>query len=69
MNEFPFLNELQAPEPRKPFMTEKRWVLFVYIPVFLIVFSTIGILIDDNKGFGRIADLVTGIGLNIFASS
>ncbi|HRI04884.1 MAG TPA: hypothetical protein PLL77_14185 [Pyrinomonadaceae bacterium] len=66
MNEITAPNELQEPEPRKAFMTDKRWVLFVYIPIFLLFFSTVGILIDNDKGFGRITDLIGGLVLNIF---
>ncbi len=67
MNEIPIPNELQEPEPRKPFMTDKRWVLFVYIPIFLIVFTSIGMVVDSMPGWSRVTDFIVAIGLNIFA--
>ena len=52
--------------PRKLFLTEKRWLLFVYVPIFVCACSVLVIIFEEDKGFSLLIDLVLALGLNVF---
>lgn len=59
------------PTSPSPFLTDKRKVLFIYVPLFLtfitilsVVFATV---LEEDKVKSQVFDLVTGVGLNICA--
>lgn len=47
---------------------EKRWLLFLYFPVLLLVYFVLAIILDHYQpGTGRAFDIVFGIASNIMA--
>lgn len=67
MKEIGLPDEAEDRKPRRTILTEKRWLLFVYLPVFVFAGFLLAILIQPKNGMGQATDLVFGIGLNIFA--
>lgn len=67
MEEIALQDEPQETEPRKPFLSEKGWVLYVYVPVFTLVGIAAGAVLPVKSGFPEVLNLVFGMGLNIFA--
>ena len=66
MAEITFHNDLRGNEPRRSFLNEKRWLLFVYVPIFVSVCSILGIVFEEHKGFSLLVDIALALGLNIF---
>jgi hypothetical protein len=65
--EITFPEEIPNREPRTPFFNEKRRLLFVYFPIFLLVTLPFALVLDENSGATRILDVVVTIGINIAA--
>jgi hypothetical protein len=65
MEEIALPDEPLDTKPRRTLLTEKRWLLFVYVPVF----TTIGLLgieiVGDRKGLSDVFYWIAAIGLNI----
>lgn len=67
MDEITFHDNVPATQTSEVFKSEKRWLLFVYIPIFVTVGSVIGIIFDNHKDFSRLVDVILTLGLNIFS--
>ncbi len=66
MADITFHDDVKNGKPRKLFLTEKRWLLFVYVPIFVSVCTILGIIFEEHKGFSLLSDIALALGLNIF---
>jgi hypothetical protein len=66
MAEITFHDDVRNGMPRKLFLTEKRWLLFIYVPIFVSVCSILGIIFEEHKGFSLLIDIALALGLNVF---
>ncbi len=66
MAEITFHDDVKNGKPRKLFLTEKRWLLFVYVPIFVSMCSILGIIFGEHKGFSLLIDIALALGLNVF---
>jgi hypothetical protein len=48
------------------FLTDKRWIIFVYIPLLAFVSMMIDLITGEND-IARVADVVSALVLNVFA--
>ncbi len=60
------MEEIPHPHPNM-FSTEKRRLLFIYLPAFILVSLIASIAIDELAGENRVMDIVMSLGLNISA--
>jgi hypothetical protein len=59
------------PTSPSPSLTDKRKVLFIYVPLFLTFITILSVVfaavLEEDKTKSQVFDLVTGVGLNICA--
>jgi heme/copper-type cytochrome/quinol oxidase subunit 4 len=52
---------------RGAFLTEKRWLLFVWVPLFTIAFEMVGMIMPQKSDLSTLISLFLAIGLNVAA--
>ena len=61
-----FMDSTYSNEPaRSKMSTEKRWILFVFVPLVWVLFLVLGMFFGKDAGASRIIDLVGSVALNI----
>jgi hypothetical protein len=53
--------------PSKQSLNEKRWLLFVYVPVFTTFLVTMSVIFEQDQGLTSLVNVLLTLGLNIFA--
>ena len=53
--------------PTKQSLNEKRWLLFVYVPVFTTFLVTVSVIFEQDQGLTSLVNVLLTLGLNIFA--
>lgn len=67
MKELALEDNIPMTERRKPILDEKRWLLFVYVPIFVVAIMLFGAIFEDHRGISRVVDVMGTLGLNILA--
>ena len=65
MGETIFSHETPRPAQPRPFLTEKRWILFIYLPTFFTASTTLGLYFDERGGVFKTINLISILVLNI----
>ena len=51
----------------EPISAEKRWILFLYVPVAFLVIIVLGVVFENDKTIASIFDIVATLALNVLA--